>query len=71
MRSITNYGLIGPTTNGRVKWLQTPEAVAQAWLHDEYPMSRLRVLVDGRIGHGTAEESQLVYDALRRLEEQS
>jgi ribosomal protein L37AE/L43A len=69
-RTITNYGLIGPTTEHRIIWLQTPERVAEAMADGTYPNAKLRIAVDGRTSHGTADEVQPVFDALERLLDQ-
>lgn len=69
-RIVDNYGLEGPTTRG-VKWLGTPEAVAQAWHDGVYPNSALRLFANGQICHGSGQETEPVYDALRKLQESS
>ena len=64
--NITNWGLVGPTTRG-IKWLGTPENVAQAWHEGRYPNSVLRVARNGSVGFGSGAESKLVYNALEKL----
>ncbi len=65
-QNITNYGLVGPTTGG-IRWLGTPEAVAEAWFRGDFPNAVLRLSINGEVRHGTAEQVAPVYAALNAL----
>ncbi len=63
---MTRFGLVGPTTGG-IRWFGSPDEVARSWRLEEFSGAKLRVCVNGRVGHGTASQVKPVYDAQSRL----
>lgn len=68
-RKVEKYGLIGPDTGG-LRWLGSAEEVAKAWHEKRWHHPVLRVFVNGKVSHGTAEDVKPVYDALAKLREE-
>jgi hypothetical protein len=61
---VTQYGLIGPTTDGNIVWFATPADLVAQW--DNHPGSSLRIMSDdGQVTFGTQEEVAPVYALLQ------